>query len=144
MLSANVASMAVSAAWFDAIETERPTLVLVDEPPDEKVLQQLAEQMVGRAVTWKVAVAVRSPNDPVVRFLLSPRMKPQVRNLPVSSLPGASAAAMCESLLASGALASGPSEERTLVSAELRASIREPPRVADPRGSPVRAQRRPR
>ena len=35
---------------------------------------------------WKVAVAVRSPKDPVLRFLLGPRTRPRVRELVIAAL----------------------------------------------------------
>jgi hypothetical protein len=41
---ANVESMAATRPWFEGIVPERATLLLVDEPSDEGLLQQLAEQ----------------------------------------------------------------------------------------------------
>jgi hypothetical protein len=60
VLWANVASMAATAAWFEAVVPERPTVLLVDEPEDEVLLQQLAEQLggrTGRSAQWKVILA---------------------------------------------------------------------------------------
>ncbi|WP_141620721.1 ATP-binding protein [Myxococcus sp. AB036A] len=105
VLWANVASMAASGAWFEAIVPERSTLLLVDEPADEFLLQQLSEQLggrLGRAARWKVAVAVRSQKDPVLRFLRSARMKARVQELPIAALRPADAEAMCAELLMSG------------------------------------------
>ncbi len=122
VLWANVASMTATGAWFEAIVPERPTLLLVDEPPDEQILQQLSEQLggrVGRAAKWRVAVAVRSPKDPVLRFLLGPRMKPRVRELVIAALPDAAAEAMCTDLLMSGALATMPDAQRRDAAREL-------------------------
>jgi len=115
VLWANVASMAASGAWFDAIVPERPTLLLLDEPADELLLQQLAEQLggrLGRAAHWKVAVAVRSPKDPVLRFLRGARMKSRVQELPIAALRSADAEAMCAELLKAGPLGKLPEEER--------------------------------
>lgn len=115
VLWANVASMAATGAWFDAVVPERPTLLLVDEPPDEAVLQQLAEQLggrVGRTARWKVAVAVRSPKDPVLRFLFSARMKQRVRELGLQALPDTAAEAMCADLLRTGKFGTQPEERR--------------------------------
>ena len=115
VLWANVASMAATGAWFEAVVPERPTLLLVDEPGDDLVLQQLAEQLggrLGRAARWKVAVTVRSPKDPILRFLRGARMKPRVQQLPVEALPSSDAEAMCAELLKTGPLGGLPEEER--------------------------------
>lgn len=115
VLWANVASMASTGAWFEAVVPERPTLLLVDEPSDELVLQQLAEQLggrVGRGAQWKVAVAVRSPKDPVLRFMRGARMRTRVQELPVSALPSSDAEAMCVELLNTGPLKGLPEEDR--------------------------------
>lgn len=122
VLWANVASMKATGAWFEAIVPERPTLLLVDEPPDEQLLQVLSEQLggrVGRATKWKVAVAVRSPKDPVLRFMFAPRMKARVRELQVASLSDASAEAICRDLLNSGPLAKTSEEWRERAAQEL-------------------------
>ncbi len=122
VLWANVASMAATGAWFEAIVPERPTLLLVDEPPDEVLLQQLAEQLggrVGRTAQWKVAVAVRSPKDPVLRFLFGPRMKPRVRELAIGALQESTAEAMCGDLLRTGALSGLRVEKRDHAAREL-------------------------
>ena len=108
VLWANVTSMASTGTWFEAIVPERPTLLLVDEPEDDQLLRMLAEQLggrVGRAANWKVAVTVRSPKDPVLRFLFAPRMKPRVQELPIAALLTTAAEGMCQDLLSSGPLA---------------------------------------
>jgi hypothetical protein len=102
VLWANIASMTAGGAWFEGIVPERPTLLLVDNPPDDALLQQIAEQIRGRggrAAQWKVAVTVRSPNAPVLKFLLGPRMKTTVQELVVSELPESDAEDMCADLL---------------------------------------------
>jgi hypothetical protein len=119
VLWANVASMSTTAAWFDAVVPERPTLLLVDEPPDIKVLQQLTEQLGGRAAHWKVAVAVRSPNDPVLRFLFGARMKARVRELALSPLLEPDARALCADLLSTSKFANMPEEARADTAREL-------------------------
>jgi hypothetical protein len=122
VLWANVASMSATGAWFDGITPERQTLLLVDEPPDEGILQQLFEQLggrAGRAARWKVAVAIRSPKDPVLRFLFGPRIKPRVRELEVARLTEDAARAMCADLFASGSLASLPHKWKEDAAAEL-------------------------
>jgi hypothetical protein len=115
VLWANVASMAATGAWFDAIATERPTLLLVDEPPDAQLLQQLTEQLggrIGRTANWKIAVAVRSPKDPVLRFLRGARVKTRVRELSINPLPSADAEKMCVDLLSTGSLSTWSVEAR--------------------------------
>lgn len=122
VLWANVASMSATGTWFEAIVPERPTLLLVDEPKDEQLLRMLSEQLggrVGRAAKWKVAVAVRSPKDPVLRFLFAPRMRHRVRELPIAALSVTAAEGMCNDLLSSGPLANSAEEWRKDVAREL-------------------------
>jgi hypothetical protein len=131
VLWTNVASMASTGTWFEAIVPERPTLLLVDEleATDEPLLQllpQLSEQLgkhVGRAAKWKVAVTVRSPKAPVLRFLFAPRMKPRVRELPIAALSAAAAEGMCYDLLSSGSLAHNAEEWRKEAARELAHSF---------------------
>ncbi len=122
VLWANVASMAATGAWFDSIVPERPTVLLVDEPSDERVLQQLGEQLggcVGRTAQWKVIVAVRSPKDLVLRFLRGARMQARVRELPVSELPPSDAEELCFALLETGKLGGTPAPGRRQAAREL-------------------------
>lgn len=112
-LWANVESMAATGAWFDAVVPERSTVLIVDEPTSEGVLQQLAEQLGGRAgriAKWKIIVALRSPKDPVLRFLRLARMKQRVQELALFPLSPTEAEEMCFELLRTGTLA-GMSEE---------------------------------
>ncbi|OQA88369.1 MAG: hypothetical protein BWY28_01583 [bacterium ADurb.Bin236] len=77
VLWANIAAM-TDGSWYEAIVPERTTLLLVDEPEDEQILQKLMEQIggrTGRSRNWKVALTVRSPKDPIFRYLESSRMK---------------------------------------------------------------------
>lgn len=99
VLWANVRSMDASSAWFRAIVPERPTLLLLNDPEDEKILQRLSEQLSGRMKKWKIAVAVRSSNDPVLRFLSGPRVKERVQELSIAKLSGHAAKEMCDDLL---------------------------------------------
>ncbi|WP_395838832.1 hypothetical protein [Cystobacter fuscus] len=115
VLWANVASMAATGAWFESVVPERATLLLIDEPSDESILQQLAEQLggrVGRTARWKMAVAVRSPKDPVLRFLRGARMKPRVWELPIAALPSTDAERMCAALLETGPLGKLSEDDR--------------------------------
>lgn len=119
VLWANVESMSATATWFEAIAPERPTLLLVDEPETEQLLRLLVEQLGGRAAKWKVAVSVRSPKDPVLRFLAGPRIQQRVRSLEVASLPQADATTMCRNLLDTGKLAESPERWREEAASEL-------------------------
>jgi hypothetical protein len=112
---ANIETMIEAGRWFDAIVPERPTLILVDEPDDERLLKQLAEQTAqhsGRAGHWKIAVAVRTPKDPVVRFMTGAQMKRRVRTIELPSLAEKDAAGLAEDLIASGPLGEEPEEWR--------------------------------
>jgi len=122
VLWANVASMSSTGTWFDAIVPERATLLVVDEPESDDLLRVLSEQLggrVGRVSKWKVAVAVRSPKDQVLRFLFTPKMKNRVQELPITALPIPMAEKMCEDLLSSGPLASTAIDWRKEVAQEL-------------------------
>lgn len=103
VLWANIESMKASGRWFDAIAPERPTLILIDEPPDQGLLPQLAEQVgSGRTKTWKIIISVRSPKDPVLGFLRGARMKQRVEELALLPLPVQDAEEMCYQLLQTG------------------------------------------
>jgi hypothetical protein len=120
VLWANVETMLAADSWFEGVVPERPTLLLVDEPDDESLLKVLAEQLGGRngrISKWKVAVAARSPKDPVLRFLFGPRMKQSVTELPVDKLPDADA--MCAKLLATGKLKALPEAQRIQAARDL-------------------------
>ena len=122
VLWAKVASMGNSGAWFNAIVPERQTLLIVDEPENEKVLHVLAEQLgtnLGRTSQWKVAVVVRSPKDPVLKLLSDPSMKPSVERLCVDALPQSDAESMCGDLMNSGSLANTRDEWRAMAEKEL-------------------------
>ncbi len=105
VLWANVATLSAGTSWFDGVVPERPTVLFVDEPDSEQVLRLLSEQLggyVGRASKWKVVVAVRSPKDPVLRFLSTPKLNARVRWLPLKELTKEAARKMCRDLLATG------------------------------------------
>jgi hypothetical protein len=107
VLWANVATMTTSSSWFMGLIAERPTLLLIDEPQDATILKTLVEQISGgRARTWKVAIAVRSPNDPVLKYVQGTRMHQIVEALPLASLEENAAVAFCRELLEFGSLQS--------------------------------------
>ncbi len=108
VLWANVQSMAASSTWFDAVVPERPTLLIVDEPDDERLVQRLQEQLggrVGRAQQWKIAIAVRSANDPILRALQDPKRKHRVQELLLKPLARKECEEMCSKLMETGGLA---------------------------------------
>lgn len=113
---ANVATMTTTSSWFMGLVVERPTLLLVDEPEDATVLKTLVEQISGgRARNWKVAIAVRSPNDPVLKYVQGSRMRQIVEDLPLASLEESAAIAFCQELLEFGSLQLQPSDWRARV-----------------------------
>jgi hypothetical protein len=61
------ATLSKTTDWFSAIP-ERPTVLLLDEPKDPRLLDVIREQLgsAGR-MQWKVLVSVRSPKDPVLK-----------------------------------------------------------------------------
>ncbi len=115
VLWANVHSMGLSSSWFDAIVPERPTLLVVDDPDDERLIQRIKEQIGrrgGRAQQWKVAIAVRSTNDPILQALQHPNLKRWVDELMLAPLTTAECEEMCRKLFESGKLAKMDSEWR--------------------------------
>jgi hypothetical protein len=101
---ANVNSMSSFGAWHKAIIPERPTLLIIDDPEDKNLLQIMAEQLsekIGRTSQWKVAITVRSYNDPVLNFLRSPKsnIRGRVQELPLLALATNDAEDMCHALL---------------------------------------------
>jgi hypothetical protein len=98
VLWGNLATME-NPDWFPAIVPEQPTLLLVDDPEDEKVLQLLVEQVGGtRTSKWKVVVAVRSPKDSVIEFIHHPRMNKRRTELPLLPLDASAAREVCLAL----------------------------------------------
>ena len=104
VLWANAATMLSSGTWFSGIVPERPTLLLVDEPDDEQLMKILDEQQSSRAANWKVAIAVRSPKDPVMRWLGGSRTRKRVHKISLDVLRPNEAEQMCKDLLSSGPL----------------------------------------
>lgn len=105
ILWANVATMTTTSSWFMGIIPERPTLLLIDEPDDAKFLRTLVEQIFsGRASAWKVAIAVRSPNDMILNSLQETKMRHFVEELPLIPLEESAAFAFCKELLELGSL----------------------------------------
>jgi len=107
--------MEASNTWFDGVVPERPTLLIVDEPEDERLVPRLREQLgrrVGRAQQWKIAIAVRSSNDPILRALQHPRTKRWVEELSLKPLETEECEEMCLKLLETGKLADAPESWR--------------------------------
>jgi hypothetical protein len=105
VLWANASTMMTTSSWFMGIIPERPTLLLIDEPDDPKFLKTLVEQIFGgRASAWKVAIAVRSPNDMVVKSLQEAKIRHFVEELLLAPLEESAAIAFCKELLEFGSL----------------------------------------
>jgi hypothetical protein len=115
VLWANTHSLQASSTWFDAVVPERPTLLCVDEPDDEQLILLLEEQLglrTGRAQQWKIAFAVRSAKDPIVRALHHPSRKRWLEELQLNPLPANECEDMCCKLLETGKLAHTPESWR--------------------------------
>lgn len=69
-----------SEDWYRGIVAEVPALVLIDEPQDPAFITTLLDELRLRAKAWKVVVAVRSPNHPVLKPL-------RAKTLPIISTP---------------------------------------------------------
>ena len=107
VLWANTASMEASSNWFNAVVPERKTLLLVDEPDSEGLLKVLIEQLgprLGRTGSWKLAVCVRSPKDPVLNYLRNPRLKSRISEFALSPLANDEGRQLCQELIEGGPL----------------------------------------
>ena len=114
VLWANVATLETTSSSFDGLVIKRPTLFLIDEPEDPKKLKALVEQLAsGRTKNWQVAIAVRSSNDPVLRYFQSPRIQQIVKKLELAPLQQNPATAFCEKLLELGSLREKTPDWRT-------------------------------
>ena len=119
VLWANAATMLSSGTWFDGIVPERPTLLLVDEPEDEQLMKILDEQQSSRTADWKVAISVRSPKDPVMRWFGGARTRKYVDTINLDVLRPDEAEQMCMGLLSSGPLGTKRDTWRKEVAHEL-------------------------
>lgn len=97
---AEAASMAKSSNWFLALSREKPTILLLDEPDDVGLLKALFEQLSQPGTSWKVVMAVRSPNDPVVRWLMQGKLAAHTDELPINTLSEGQAAEALRGMLA--------------------------------------------
>jgi hypothetical protein len=115
-LWANITSMEVSSNWLAGVPQGRDVVLLVDEPESDEILKVLVEQMTPTTAPmarWKVIVTVRSPKDPVVRYLRSPRLRGRVSEIRLAPLAPDAATALCIDLLQTGPLASRLDVEAT-------------------------------
>lgn len=115
-------SMEQSSEWFQYIVPERPTLLLLDEPEDERLLRILDEQLgnrLGRATRWKAVIAVRSNKDPILRHLRQLFQPPIGDLIELSPLAGGDPEVMCLARLAQGPLMNQPEEWREQAARQL-------------------------
>jgi len=119
VLWANAATMLSSGTWFSGIVPERSTLLLGDEPDDEQLMKMFDEQQSSRAAKWKVAITVRSPKDPVMRWFGGSKARQRVRKISLDVLCTNEAEQMCMDLLSSGPLGDRGDERCREVAREL-------------------------
>jgi hypothetical protein len=115
ILWGNVESMAQGAEWFTAISPEQPTLLLLDEPADERLISILAEQLrsaSGRMSQWKVIVAMRSPKDPILKAYRRLPLTMRDEFYPLNPPAGEDASLIARSLIDQGPLAIHPAAEK--------------------------------
>ena len=67
---ANTATMEKSTNWFQSIVSGRKTLLIIDEPTDQKLIEVLLEQISShRIANWKFAIITRSAKDHILKPL---------------------------------------------------------------------------
>jgi len=108
-LWANNESLSTSTNWFSAVSQNKPTLLIVDEPDNEDVLKLLLEQIGNkgsRTEKWRIAICARSPKDPVIRYLESPRITKHVWPIVLRPLTSDNAENLSGMLIEAGDLSS--------------------------------------
>ncbi len=116
VLWGQVESLRSAGTWFEAIVPERPTVLFLDKPDDAHFLRRLEEQVAsGRAVAWKVVLAVQSAQDPVLGFLREARMSRRVSELALPRLAAIEGRDMCFGLFEMGTLRQRPAAEKLQV-----------------------------
>ena len=66
------AAMAASSTWITGITAEQETLLLIDEPTEPRLINQVVEQMKnagGRMDRWKVVISSRAQKGPILEAL---------------------------------------------------------------------------
>ncbi|MCJ7603403.1 MAG: ATP-binding protein [Desulfobulbaceae bacterium] len=115
-------SMEHSSAWFRGIVPERPTLLLLDEPENERLLRLLGEQLgnqLGRTIRWKAVMTVRSGKDPVLHHLRQLSKFNTAQLIELHPLKGEDPEIMCRARLSQGRLANEPEEWRKQAAQQL-------------------------
>jgi len=110
---ANIESLEASTNWFSAIIQSKPTLLIVDEPDSEKLVKLLVEQIGrkgSRTENWKMLVSAKSPNDPVIKLIESPKVKKHVFSFQLEPLVKDSVLELSRNLIDSGDLNVKPDE----------------------------------
>lgn len=115
VLWGNEATMSNTQQWFASIPLGSPTLLLLDEPQDPELIRVLAEQLRGaqsQMAQWKVIIAVRSPNDPVLKAIrnVPTGIKAEPLSLPPLSQPASKTLAL--DLLNATGFAALPAEQK--------------------------------
>jgi hypothetical protein len=122
VLWGNVETMAEDSNWLSGIVPDLPTLLLLDEPSDGRLIPRLAEQMRGsnsRMSGWKAVIATRSPKDPVLRAYYELPAAVRADPLELPPIPGPQSHQLVMQLLQSGPLASQPNEKKAAAAAHI-------------------------
>ena len=103
ILWANIATMEVHNKWFEGINREHSTLIVVNAPNNDKVLRILEEQLGNyRTSKWKILITVCSKEHPALKFL---KMKSSVDYLAINALAKEDGELLCMKLISTGPLA---------------------------------------
>lgn len=120
VLWANVETMTLSTQWLMGIVPERNTLLLIDEPRDERLINSLIEHLYGgRMKNWKVVITARSYKDPILKALGDFRIESVVDMLNLAPLSPEHGKTMCLALIEKGVLSKKPEEWKRLAAAKL-------------------------
>ncbi len=122
VLWAAEATISQSTQWFTAINYNLPTLLLIDEPQDPLLLRRVAEQIKipnSQIREWKVIIALRSPNDPVLKAIADLAQNLRDDPMVLSPLNEDQAMQLALDLLDESTLSSIPQQKKSQIAVHL-------------------------
>ncbi len=122
VLWAAEATMSQSTQWFTAINYNLPTLLLLDEPQDPNILRAVAEQIKipnSQMQGWKIIIAVRSPNDPILKSVTDLAHNLRDEPLVLSTLTHEKAKQLALELIETSTLSSISQQQKSKIAVHL-------------------------
>jgi hypothetical protein len=92
-------NLAHGTDWYAEIIAENPAMVLLDDPDDAGVIERMLAELRHRTKRWKVLVATRTSNQPLITKLTNPRESVLADPLELRSLDEDSATRLASNLV---------------------------------------------